>query len=380
MAGPARTIGIVTINDSGNYGNRLQNYALQEVLRGMGWEVETIRNSPQPWPRTLLIPRMLHEVRDDPGSLVRRGAERVGARESSNPTATAPFLVQRRAAIARFTDAFIRTSDKSFVDMPADYWSERYLKVVTGSDQVWNPTYRRAQGFDFLDFAERDRRLAYAASFGVDSVPRFLRTRYAEWLAEIPHLSVREQAAAAIVQQLTGRDVPVVADPTMLVDRSVWDSQISREPRISDEPYVARFMLGESSAAQNARLVNAARAVADVVVDLNDLAHPEHSDIGPVGFVAAIARASLVLTDSFHASVFALLYHRPLILRSRFWGDSRITSLLGAHGIVPGPTVDEILMLGDVDWAAADCSRDRRRAESLDFLREALRVASTANP
>ena len=380
MARPARTIGIVTINDNGNYGNRLQNYALQEVLRGLGWEAETIRNAPQPWPRTLLIPRMLHEVRDDPRALMRRGAERLGTGQSSSPTATAPFLLQRREAIARFTDTFIRTSDESFVDMPADYWSDRYLKVVTGSDQVWNPTYRRAQGFDFLDFAEPENRLAYAASFGVTAVPRFLRTRYADWLAQIPHLSVREQAAASIVRGLIGRDVPVVADPTMLVDRSVWDGLIDREPRISDERYIARFMLGEPSGAQQVWLAQAAREIADDVVDLNDLTRREHSDIGPAGFVATIARSSAVVTDSFHASVFALLYHRPLILRSRFRHDSRISSLLSAHGIIAETAADGIVVLGDVDWDAADAARDRHRADSSGFLRAALGTGTQAHP
>ena len=373
------TIGIVTINDNGNYGNRLQNYALQEVLRGLGWEAETIRNAPQPWPRTLLIPRMLHEVRDDPRALMRRGAERLGTGQSSSPTGTAPFLLQRREAIARFTDTFIRTSDESFVDMPAEYWSERYRKVVTGSDQVWNPTYRRAQGFDFLDFAAPENRLAYAASFGVTAVPRFLRTRYADWLAQIPHLSVREQAAAAIVRGLTGRDVPVVADPTMLVDRSVWDGLIDGEPR-TDTPYTARFMLGEPSSVQQAWLAQAAREIADDVVDLNDLTRREHSDIGPAGFVATIARASAVVTDSFHASVFALLYHRPLILRSRFRHDSRISSLLSAHGIIAETAADGIVVLGDVDWDAADAARDRHRADSSRFLRAALGTGTQAHP
>ena len=370
---PARTIGIVTINDDNNYGNRLQNYALQVVLSGLGWNVETIRNSPQPWPGSLLIPRTLHDLQYRPDEFIRRRTSRLRARLPSTQTQTPSFLGQRRQAIARFTDAFIHTSDRAFADMPPDYWSARYAKVVAGSDQVWNPDYRRAQGFDFLDFAEPHNRVAYAASFGVTAVPRFLHERYAGWLAQIPYLSVREQAAAGIVLALTGRTVPVVVDPTMLVDRATWDGLISAEPRISDGPYAVRFLLGPSTPTQQAWLATAPQQFADRVVDLHDLTQPANAEVGPAGFIAAIAQASVVITDSFHASIFAMLYRRPLIVRSRFRQDSRIHSLLSTHGIALERTgVEGIGVLDAVDWEAADAARERSRGDSSDFLRTAL--------
>ena len=61
--------------------------------------------------------------------------------------------------------------------MPATYWADRYTSAIVGSDQVWNPTYRRAQGIDFLDFVGESHRIAYAASFGVQEVPGFLRSQ-----------------------------------------------------------------------------------------------------------------------------------------------------------------------------------------------------------
>ena len=376
----APTIGIVTINDNANYGNRLQNYALQEALRGLGWEAESIRNSPQPWPRSLLIPRMLDELVREPGALIARGAERLRRVDTIDRWAAPPFMARRREAIDLFTGTHIRTSAMRFADAPRDYWSQRYGKVVAGSDQVWNPTYRRAQGLDFLDFAEPRKRVAYAASFGVQAVPRFLRRRYAEWLRQIPHLSVREKAAAGIVRDLTGRDAPVVADPTMLVDPSLWEQLIRGEPRIAEGAYVVRFLLGEPDAAQQAMLTRTAREIAPDVVDLNDLTRDEHSGVGPAGFVAAIAGASAVITDSFHATVFALLFHRPLILRSRFEHDSRISSLLLTLGIAPEPLAQGITVVRDIDWDAADAARDLHRAASYRFLRDALGAGPTAQP
>jgi hypothetical protein len=290
----------------------------------------------------------------------------------SHPAAPS-FLGLRRDANAQFTAAFIRTTQKRFADAPRSYWSERYDRVITGSDQVWNPQYRRANGMDFLDFASPATRVSYAASFGVDAVPRFLHAPYARWLEQIPHLSVRERSAAEVVHALTGRDVPVVLDPTLLLTRAQWDELIENEPTIESDAYGLRFMIGQLTPQQEAALAEA--AAPSRVADLHDLGSPVHAGVGPVGFVAAIARASVVITDSFHASVFALLFRRPLIVRTRFRRDSRITSLLDAHGLELEPTaVDGVGALGDVDWLAAESARERHRADSFAFLHSALNI------
>jgi hypothetical protein len=362
-----RTVGIVTITDDGNIGNRLQNFALAEALRGLGWDAETIRNRPQSWPRDLLLPRILEDVRHRPRALLAHAPvpRRV-------PLAAPRHADDRRRAIEQFTASRIRTSDALFHDLPGPYWSDRYDKLVVGSDQVWNPQYRRAQGLDFLDFAAPDKRIAYAASFGVARVPRFLQRRYAAWLTGIPHLSVREQAGAEIVRRLTGRIVPIVADPTMLVDRAVWDDLISDEARAAEGSYTVRYVLGEPDASRDAAARRVAGDHAADVIDLTDLDSAERARIGPAGFVAAIARSSLVVSDSFHATVFGLLYGRPVLLCRRFAGDSRTPSLLAELGVIAAPAAPGILVVRDYDATAVDARIEARRASSRAFLRAAL--------
>ena len=367
----ARSIGIVTINDDSNYGNRLQNYALQQALRQLGWAPETIRNAPEPWPRSMLIPRTVDDLRHRPAEFLQHRARRLQEAVGRSRSAAPSYLGRRRDANAQFTAAFIRTTQKRFADAPRSYWADRYERVVTGSDQVWNPQYRRANGMDFLDFASPANRVSYAASFGVDAVPRFLHAPYARWLEQIPHLSVRERSAAEVVHALTGRDVPVVLDPTLLLTRGQWEELIENEPRIESDAYALRFMIGQLTPQQEAALADA--AAPSRVADLHDLGSPLHAGVGPVGFVAAIAHASVVITDSFHASVFALLFRRPLIVRTRFRSDSRIGSLLDAHGLALEATAAEgVGALGEVDWGAAESSREQHRADSFAFLRAAL--------
>lgn len=369
-----RRVGIVTINDDTNYGNRLQNFALQEVVRSLGWKPETLRNRTPAWDRALLAPRILHGLRHDTSAFARRAGARVQERLGrAAPSAPADFLSARRAVIAEFARTRIDSSPQAFSDRPSQFWADRYDRAIVGSDQVWNPTYRRAQGIDFLDFMGEPRRIAYAGSFGVAEVPGFLRSRYRAGLRGIPHLSVRESAGRRIVADLTGRVVPVVLDPTMLVDRAVWDALVAEQPRVSAGPYAVRFFLGQPTPDQDAWVTRHAAEAGLEVVDLHALHQEAFADVGPAGFVAAIARAELIYTDSFHAGIFSLWYRRPAVLRSRFDRDPRWHELRAQNDLTSRPTgIDGLEVIGDVDWAAVEERRAALKAESLGFLRRAL--------
>lgn len=368
-----RRVAIVTINDDTNYGNRLQNFALQEVVRSLGWEPETLRNRPPSWERALLAPRILDDLRRDPVGVAGRAWTRMSERFSRVPPRQPAFLERRRTAIRDFARAHLASSQHHYSEMPTDYWANRYACAIVGSDQVWNPAYRRAQGVDFLEFVGEARRIAYAPSFGVEHVPKFLHSRYRAWLREIPHLSVRESAGRRIVADLTGRDVPTVVDPTMLVDRSVWDRLIAAEPPLIGGPYAVRFFLGRPTPEQDAWLRRHADDAELPVVDLHALDQAAFADVSPAGFVAAISRAGVVYTDSFHAGIFALLFRRPIVLRSRFARDARWEELISQHGLAIAPTdVDGLQELADIDWNAIEARRENLRASSMAFLRDAL--------
>lgn len=368
-----RRVAIVTINDDTNYGNRLQNFALQEVVRSLGWEPETLRNRPPAWERALLAPRILDDLRHDTVGVSGRAWTRARGRLGRGSPQSPAFLEHRRYAIGEFARAHLASSPHRYSEMPAEYWADRYSCAIVGSDQVWNPTYRRAQGIDFLDFVGESHRIAYAASFGVEHVPGFLRSRYRTWLQGIPNMSVRESDGRRIVAELTGRDIPVVVDPTMLVDRPVWDDLIARQPPITSGPYAVRFFLGRPTPEQDVWLRLHADGADLAVVDLHALDQETFSDVGPAGFVAAISRASVVYTDSFHAGIFALLFHRPIVLRSRFARDARWEELISQHGLATRPTgVEGLQKLTDTDWKAVEARREKLRASSLVFLRGAL--------
>src|SRR5699024_7327637 len=121
-----------------------------------------------------------------------------------------------------FSHKFIKETDFKITD---DYLPNKlndYDFFVTGSDQVWNPFFTNSSSLYFLTFAPRKKRIAYAPSFGISEVPDLLRENFTKWLSEIEHLSVREDAGADIIKQLTNRDSEVVADPTLLLTKESW--------------------------------------------------------------------------------------------------------------------------------------------------------------
>src|SRR5690625_3952158 len=241
-----KKVGIITLNGYCNYGNRLQNYALQKTLEKMGYEVDTIIN-------------------DTKKTQKKSQTEKRTVLDKVKSAATLPFsdLVKKverkvtnrvfRERIKAKTDIFkvfakkyINETDFSIAeDNIPENLADSYDYFIVGSDQVWNPHYQKGSSVEFLTFAPKSKRISYAASFGISSIPEEYKQRYGTWLAEMNHISVREHAGAKIVKELTGRDVEVVVDPTLLLTKEEW-LEIS-EPA-SDKPmkgYILTYFLGD---------------------------------------------------------------------------------------------------------------------------------------
>src|SRR5699024_3373311 len=93
---------------------------------------------------------------------------------------------------------------------------------VTGSDQVWNPNFRKGSPIDFLQFAPKNKRNAFAASFVVASIPEKYIEQYTNYLNDMNSISVREKEGQKIVHDLTGSSPALIVDPTLLISQEHW--------------------------------------------------------------------------------------------------------------------------------------------------------------
>ena len=339
-----KRLAIVTI-ESSNYGNRLQNYAFQEVLCSLGYSVETLHRIHQPNGIKHVVKRFLQDVLQTKAAKFRKFNQNIV-----------------------FSEITIRRDN-----CLADLW-EKYDYFIAGSDQVWNPHYNFVGTSDLLAFAKPEQRISYAASFGVNEIPDEKREVYAENLHKFKALSVREKRGAEIIKELTGRGAQVVLDPTMLLTSEQW-SKVEKNTKFSlKKKYALVYSLGEKSVDfENAiNLYGKEMEIFDIrTMQKNGREIP----VGPAEFLYLIHHAELILTDSFHASVFSILFHKRFITFKRPGIDmsSRIVSLANTIGAEDKLDSDNNLDCSKrMDYKAVDQLLETERKKSIDFLKKAL--------
>lgn len=334
-------IGILTLQGL-NFGNRLQNYAMQETLARMGHAVRTFRRD----------------------NVRMRSARRLARFALKDDYVSSFHRFDRRISFSRDV---VSTSHVS------RSLSRHFDCFVIGSDQVWNPTFRINSDLEYLPMIPSERKIAYAASFGVSEIDTG-RSRTAALLSEVGSISMRERAGADIVNGLVGRQVPVVLDPTMLLSSDDWRA-VSRQPRGFDvgRPFLFKYFLGNDVDATTIDAI-ASHAGLDIVdVTRKDL------KFGPAEFVWLASRASIVCTDSFHASVFALLHHRPLGVFERRDSEadmsSRFDTLCSDFKLEGHRSSDSEFGVDSImknDWESFEMRLAARREMSIGWLSCAL--------
>jgi hypothetical protein len=372
-----KAIGVITYHQSINYGANLQAYALQEVLKGMGYVPEIIDyNNPHMRWASLSRLRWLRHI-----------AWRNIARLLAG--------TERQERTKRFRQRCMRMSTRQYSDLEALHSDPpSYDAYVTGSDQVWNPFIQGNDPSYFLTFAPVGRRrISYAASFGLSRIPDQFITRYGEWLNQIHYLSTREAEGKRIIKQLTGREAEVTLDPTLLLDERHW-----REiavPYDTDEPYILCYhMPGDKvvdrSINEIARHVSTLMGWGIVSIGQREYMGlvPWRRSVfnaGPAEFLGLVQNASFIVTNSFHGTAFAVNYKKPFAIpvnltippeRTR---NSRIASLLRMleleDRLVPAGERMQEGYVPDIDYRRAGMMLQEQRQKSIDFLRDSLEGA-----
>lgn len=295
-------IGLLTFHASHNYGSVLQAYALSSVLRSLGHEVQilNLRTNAQ------LYAYRVFQVK---GSGLKRLAHLLYT------LYVTPARRRRFLNFEKFIRECLPISSETYSnggELPRSNFFDAY---VTGSDQVWNPV---CQDFDpayYLNFADQNaKRVAYAPSLGRTEFNLDQLALIRKLLTNVEWISCREESGAELLRTLTDRSVTVVCDPVLLPGQDFW-SKFSVPPR-DCSPYILTYFL-ENNNGDKRHLHEIQRQTGYRVVSLNedirDWAKGYQSvfDATPQEFVGLIQHASLVLTNSFHATAFSTIFKRP---------------------------------------------------------------------
>ena len=259
-----------------------------------------------------------------------------------------------------------------------------YDLLLSGSDQIWNPKIFPDGRFDpvfFGAFSDR-RKIAYAPSFGIPRIPDGMEEELRGYLESFSHLSVRERQGQAIVRDITGQDVPVVLDPTLLLTREDWAS-VARDGG-AGQGYILCYCISRPGALAPyiRRLAEETGLPVVQLCGVRQKVHPKARCIlsaGPAEFLGLFRDAAYVCTNSFHGTVFSVQFQKPFFTsvapaEMAAPESSRTFSLLSRLGlgdriIGKGDTAD---LTAPIDWAAVEARLTWERQASLAYLRCAL--------
>lgn len=375
-----------------NYGSMLQAYATQRVLDKLGIENETINVSA--FLKDVQKKQMKYLAKSIFTSdvLKTKGgkAKNLIVKKVLNNNYTRN-IGKRDVEFDRFKDKYIRLSEQySSVEELGQKCSENYSTVVLGSDQLWLPGNIAADYYTLNFVPENVNSVAYATSFGVSELPSDIEKMAASFLKRIRHISVREVAGTEIVKNLTGREIPVVCDPTLLFTGEEWMDALDETP-VEKEPYIFCYYIGNCET--HREFVK--RLKQETGYKVIALTHIDHFvkcdegyadetpyDIGPDGFVNLIRNARYICTDSFHCTVFSILYRKEFFAFRRFTQktrqstNSRLDTLFEITGIrdrmLKGDESIGECLVKNIDYDNVHIRLEEIRKKSYAYLETAL--------
>ena len=258
---------------------------------------------------------------------------------------------------------------------------ERYGAVICGSDQVWNPDITGRDLSYFLNFCdENTKRVAYAPSFGISEFSADFSEAIRGDLEKFHALSVREAPGQTLLLDLLGKDVPLVCDPTLLMDAGEW-SQVEKPHPAGEGEYILYYTIRSSGTLWNrCKAFAREKGLKIVAVGGNPLKQWREKngniryavDISPEQWLYLVHHARYVFTNSFHGTAFSINYRRDFYVEFSSLTNSRLEQITRTLGLC-AQVLTEAPISGDaVDYTVAEQVLGQMRKASLEYLSGAL--------
>lgn len=348
-------VGIITITVGVNYGNRLQNYALQKVLNNLGVDVTTFENVYQE-------------------NTLKKKAKRYIALKKKNR-----IFKLKLERFKSFNNKYIKMKETVKSYHVPKHLANKYDCFICGSDQIWNPYFSGNTGTNFATFAPKEKRVAYAPSFGVGTIPENKKEEYKTYLEGMNYLSCRELQGVNLIKELTGIEAKVVLDPTLLLDKCEWEKIASETKYIPKKEYIVTYFLGNIENEYKQYIDDVASKNNLEVFNIMDMTDMERFSTDPSEFIHLIKNSKLVCTDSFHGTVFSVIFNKPYVLFERKSNmqnmNSRFESL---KSVLELPDRNYISLykenIFNLNYDVINKNVELERQESVEYLKDALNI------
>ena len=365
--------------DYHDYGGMLQAFATQRFLEKQGIDSDAINFdnvkgdiSRRKWKYFLSNMMDISIVKEKSRLIEKKIRQKTNARLKAQ-------MAERDNAFDKFCTSHFKVSRPfdSWDDM-AESSQKEYDAVIVGSDQLWLPSNVMADYYTLNWVPEKVKKIAYATSFGIGNIPQKYKEMYRQYLTRIDYLSARETSGQEIISELTDRSVPLVNDPALLLDANGWDEVIKDKPIINDK-YIFCYFMGDNPEQRDfvKRLAKEKGLKIVALLHLDQFIETDEHyadytpwNISPADFVNLVKYAEYVCTDSFHGTVFSIIYSRNFFTFKRFnkkaslSTNTRITSLLTRIGLMDRLVVNLDKRPDNInDWRKIqECVSDFRNA------------------
>ena len=290
--------------------------------------------------------------------------------------------IDNRASFDEFRMNFLKFTDERNTYVELKELNNSFDSFICGSDQIWSPLT-----FDekyFLDFADNNKLISYAPSFGFNKIEsQIISRKMKELLLRFKYLSVRESTGKKIINNLTGLNAKIVLDPTLLLDKNEWEYFENKD--ILNEiknKYILCYFLGKSNkyckAIKKFANQNNLKIINIPVYRMKKLNKYNINNIGPSEFISLLKNAEYVFTDSFHGTIFSINFNKKFYTFKRFKDNdrksenSRIINILEEFNLSNRLVLNNRIIDNEIDYNSVNKILIDKRKDSINFLSNAI--------
>jgi polysaccharide pyruvyl transferase WcaK-like protein len=366
-------VGLLTFHNALNHGAALQVYALQQTIKDMGADCEIID--------------YVNEHRKNCYNMINYAEKELKKKNIGSAIKYcigSLFMGRRRQQFSKFYNKYLHCTDICFASSEeAKMLNGKFDKFIVGSDQVWNHNNDGIDFAFFLDFVDEDnKKIAYAPSFGLMTIPEDLKSAYGENIGRIKYLSARESYGVQLIKDLTGRKAELVLDPVFLLSKKKWLSLYSNTQKKKKYIfcYTNRSNQWKDFLEQTRFSIKEYEIYKLTSLTIKDFINPKvkiNFSISPAKFIEVMASAELIVSASFHCIAMSIILNIPFvaILTGDQGKDERLLNMLRITGL-ESRILNGKMTLNDVnkpiDFPRVEKKLEEYRNKSISFLKNAI--------
>lgn len=368
-------IGIITWFTGPNYGTNLQAIALQYYLRNQGHEVNIINYEVPPKEIKKEKKSLLRKIFYQPKKyIIKVGISRYKSKIAIRDKKLRKSIVSKCILTPRIStiDDLVRTCNE-------------FDLLICGSDQIWNPNWY--DRFYYADYPGiMTKRISYAPSLGVNSIPHSIALEIKHGLDKFDAISVREKRGAELLAPYLNNNPSVVVDPTLLLSSKDWNNIFPSEIEENSDYIFAFFLNDEKKHLEAAKKFSKVLRCKMVLVPYKGITYLQHVDIradaGLSEILNLIKGAKYVITDSFHITVFSIIFRKQFYTFQRFKEDEFTSQNVRVKNLLKMVDLTERLvsyhstkieLLGDIDYQGHTVKLNKEIERSKMFLNKSLK-------